>query len=56
MKFLLDEKNAGVQNKANEIEKFLNNYDDLNTYLTKEFYLTKKAINSIQFSQILNPH
>ena len=49
MKFLLDEKKAEVQNKANEIEKFLNNYGDLNTYLTKEFSLSKKAINSIQF-------
>ena len=49
MKFLLDDKKNEVQNKANEIEKFLNNYGDLNSYLTKEFTLTKKAINSIQF-------
>ena len=49
MKFLLDDKKTEVQKKANEIEKFLNNYGDLNSYLTKEFSLTKKAINSIQF-------
>ena len=49
MKFLLDDKKVEVQNKANEIEKFLNNYGDLNSYLTKEFTLNKKAINSIQF-------
>ena len=49
MKFLLDDKKTEVQNKANEIETFLNNYGDLNSYLTKEFTLTKKAINSIQF-------
>jgi len=49
MKFLLDDKKKEVQNKANEIENFLNNYGDLNTYLTKEFSLSKKAMNSIQF-------
>ena len=48
MKFLLDDKKKEAQNKAAEIEKFLNNYGDLNTYLTKEFSLIKKAINSIQ--------
>ena len=48
MKFLLDDKKKEAQNKATEIEKFLNNYGDLNTYLTKEFSLIKKAINSIQ--------
>ena len=49
MKFLLDDKLKDAQNKANEIEKFLNNYGDLNNYLSKEFSLSKKAINSIQF-------
>ena len=49
MKFLLDDKLKDVKNKANEIEKFLNNYGDLNNYLSKEFSLSKKAINSIQF-------
>ena len=49
MKFLLDDKKKEAQNKASEIEKFLNNYGDLNNYLTKEFSLSKKAINSIQF-------
>ena len=49
MKYLLDDKKKEVQSKANEIEKFLNNYGDLNSYLTKEFSISKKAINSIQF-------
>ena len=49
MKFLLDDKKKDAQNKADEIEKFLNNYGDLNNYLSKEFSLSKKAINSIQF-------
>ena len=49
LKFLLDDKKKEAQDKANEIEKFLNNYGDLNTYLSKEFSLSKKAINSIQF-------
>ena len=49
MKYLLDDKKKEVQAKADEIEKFLNNYGDLNTYLTKEFSISKKAINSIQF-------
>ena len=31
------------------LEKFLNNYGDLNNYLTKEFAFSKKAINSIAF-------
>jgi hypothetical protein len=48
MKFLLDDKKKEAQSKAAEIEKFLNNYGDLNNYLTKEFSLIKKAINSIQ--------
>ena len=47
MKFLLDDKKNETQKKADEIEKFLNNYGDLNNYLTKEFSLSKKAINSI---------
>ena len=49
MKYLLDDKKKEVQAKADEIEKFLNNYGDLNTYLTKEFTITKKAKQSIQF-------
>ena len=49
MKYLLDDKKNEVQNKANEIEKFLNNYGDLNNYLTKELTINKKAINMIQF-------
>ena len=49
LKYLLDDKKKEVQAKADEIEKFLNNYGDLNTYLTKEFSISKKAINSIQF-------
>ena len=49
MKYLLDDKKKEVQAKADEIEKFLNNYGDLNNYLTKEFSISKKAINSIQF-------
>ena len=32
MKYLLDDKKKEVQAKADEIEKFLNNYGDLNTY------------------------
>ena len=47
MKFLLDEKKNDIANKAKQIESFLNNYGDLNTYLTKEFSLTKKALNSL---------
>ena len=35
MKYLLDDKKKEVQAKADEIEKFLNNYGDLNTFLTK---------------------
>ena len=49
MKILLDEKKAEVQSKANESEKFLNNYGVLNSFWTKEFTLNIKAINSIQF-------
>ena len=41
MKYLLNDKKKAVQDKADEIEKFLNQYDDLNTYLTKEFSLRK---------------
>ena len=37
LKFLLDEKKNEIQKKADEIKSFLNNYGDLNTYLTKEF-------------------
>ena len=47
MKFLLDEKKNDIDKKAKEIESFLNNYGDLNTYLTKEFSLSKKAMSSL---------
>ena len=47
MKFLLEEKKTSIEKKAKEIESFLNNYGDLNTYLTKEFSLTKKAMSSL---------
>ena len=47
MKFLLDEEKNEISKKAKEIESFLNNYGDLNTYLTKEFSLTKKALKSL---------
>ena len=47
MKFLLEEKKISIEKKAKEIESFLNNYGDLNTYLTKEFSLTKKAMSSL---------
>ena len=47
LKFLLDEKKNEIQKKADEIKSFLNNYGDLNTYLTKEFSLTKKAMSSL---------
>jgi hypothetical protein len=43
MKYLLDDKKKEVQAKADEIQNFLNNYGDLNTYLTKEFTLSKKV-------------
>ena len=49
MKILLDEKKAEVQSKSNEFEKFFNNYRDLNSYWAKEFTLSIKAINNIQF-------
>ena len=47
MKFLLDEKKNDIEKKAKEIESFFNNYGDLNTYLTKEFSVTKKAMSSL---------
>ena len=47
MTFLLEEKKKDIEKKAKEIESFLNNYGDLNTYLTKEFSLTKKAVSSL---------
>ena len=47
MKFLLDEKKNDIEKKAKEIESFFNNYGDLNTYLTKEFSLSKKPISSL---------
>ena len=47
MKFLLDDKKKEVDKNAKEIESFLNNYGDLKTYLTKEFSLSKKALNSL---------
>jgi hypothetical protein len=47
MKFLLDDKKKEVENKANEIEKFLNNYGDLNEILTKECELNKKILGSV---------
>ena len=48
MKYLLDEKKNDSEKKAKEIETFFNNYDDLNTYLTKEYSLSKKkALSSL---------
>jgi len=47
MRFLLDDKKKEVDKNAKEIESFLNNYGDLKTYLTKEFSLSKKAMNSL---------
>ena len=47
MKFLLDSKKNEADKNAKEIESFLNNYGDLKTYLTKEFALSKKAMNSL---------
>ena len=47
MKFLLDEKKNDIEKKAKDIESFLNNYGDLNTYLNKEFSMSKKAMSSL---------
>lgn len=47
MKYLLDEKKNDIDKKAKEIQSFLNNYGDLNTYLTKEFSLSKRAMGSL---------
>ena len=49
MKYLLYDKKKEVQEKVDRIEYFLNRYSELNTYLTKEFTLTKKANQSIKF-------
>ena len=49
MKYLLNDKKKAVQNKADEIEKFLNEYGELNFFLTKEFSLSRKGMLSIQF-------
>ena len=47
IKFLLEPKKNDADKNAKEIESFLNNYGDLKTYLTKEFSLSKKAMNSL---------
>lgn len=47
MKYLLEEKKNDIDKKAKEIQSFLNNYGDLNTYLTKEFSLSKRAMGSL---------
>ena len=49
MKYLLYDKKKEAQEKVDRIEYFLNRYSELNTYLTKEFTLTKKAKQSIHF-------
>ena len=47
IKFLLDSKKNEADKNAKEIESFLNNYGDLKNYLTKEFVLSKIAMNSL---------
>ena len=57
LQFLLDDKKKDLQEKIEEIESFLNNYGDLETYLTKEFVPSKTAQNSLMFikkDEILN--
>ena len=47
--FLLDEKKQNLKSKITELEAFLNNYGDLETYLKKEFAPSKTAQNSLVF-------
>ena len=47
--FLLDNKKKDLQSKIRELETFLNQYGDLQTYLTKEFSPSKVAQNSLAF-------
>ena len=47
--FLLDDKKKDLQSKTTELEAFLNQYGDLQTYLTKEFSPSKSAQNSLAF-------
>ena len=49
VKFLLDDKKQEIKTKINELETFLNNYGDLESYLSKEFTPSKTAQNSLIF-------
>jgi len=49
VKFLLDDKKKELKSKITELESFLNNYGDLQNYLTKEFNPSKTAQNSLVF-------
>lgn len=49
VQFLLDDKKAELKSKITELESFLNNYGDLQNYLTKEFNPSKTAQNSLVF-------
>ena len=47
--FLLDDKKKEIKAQISELESFLNNYGDLESYLAKEFSPSKTAQNSLVF-------
>ena len=47
--FLLDDKKKEIKAQISELESFLNNYGDLESYLAKEFSASKTALNSLVF-------
>ena len=47
--FLLDDKKKEIKAQISELESFLNNYGDLESYLAKEFTASKTALNSLVF-------
>ena len=47
--FLLDDKKQEIKKQINELETFLNNYGDLENYLSKEFTPSSSAKNSLAF-------
>ena len=49
IKFLLEDKKNEIKSKINELESFLNNYGDLENYISKEFAPSKTAQNSLLF-------
>ena len=47
--FLLNDKKDEIKSKISELEKFLNNYGDLQDYLNKQFEPPKSCINTLVF-------